>query len=331
MLLLDLPLVLVQDIIYHVVRSYTHADGKQNLPITHLLELREVNRFFDNELMRQLGRQFKRWPEEDRQRCMWNASVAFTIQTLSAFIGDNDRRHSSLIVTRMHASIDIFEEQARNIGKLKIRHEILHHLCYALAIRLHTRTEFVDREAHEAEHMAIAIVIAIASKNTDIMNTMLNTCAVRPDQRTWDFGHFIDLAITLGLTDSVRVLINNGATIDNDPWSQTSRALRYAAQVGNLEVLELVLASMPIDQDHETFSTYGKVIQRAASYQQWDVVHRLLDKYMYDIEEEQLKSIICWGSQTWSRFYHLPYPGCRTMHRPSHVFCWQELSLVRRS
>lgn len=228
---------------------------------------------------------------------MWNAPVAYTIRLLEAFIGDNYRRESCLFVKRMHASIDVLEEQARAIGSPKIRHEILHHLCYALAKRPRTRTDFMERDAYETEHNAIAFILAMAAGYNDVVDAMLEARTVRPDQQAWDFGHFIDIAISLGSTNSAQALIEHGATIDNSYWSQTCQALQYAAEVGHVKVLELVLASMPIDQDHHTFRTYGEVIRNAAKHQQWDVVNQLLDNYMYDIEEEQLKSILSWAAK----------------------------------
>lgn len=70
-----------------------------------------------------------------------------------------------------------------------------------------------------------------------------------------------------------------------------------AAKSGYLDVLEVVLASMPIDQDHGTFHTYGKVIQSAAAHQKWAIVNQLLDQYMYDVPGVYLNAILCWAAK----------------------------------
>ncbi|KAH3983880.1 hypothetical protein HBI25_033130 [Parastagonospora nodorum] len=50
--ILGLPHVVVQDILAHVVRSYTID---HDLPVFQLLQLRGVSKFFDNETTKVLG------------------------------------------------------------------------------------------------------------------------------------------------------------------------------------------------------------------------------------------------------------------------------------
>lgn len=197
----------------------------------------------------------------------------------------------------MHNAIDIIMANFEAAGRSDERHEIVHHLCQFLATRYTMRSDFTERDVSETDTQVLALVITISAQYNDLVaawvKTTLRTQRTDINMHVYDIGRPIHIAITLGRTEVVKMLLEMGAVLDNSPWSRTCWALERAAENGHLEVCDLVLRRLPIDQDHVTSWTYGKVIQSAATHQQWSVVTELLDVYAYDVVESDIKTILC--------------------------------------
>ncbi|OAL51145.1 hypothetical protein IQ07DRAFT_643261 [Pyrenochaeta sp. DS3sAY3a] len=293
--LLDLPLVLVQRILEDVVDDFFQRHRRTG-DTRRLLKLRTINRLFNHEIVKHLGKQLISWDSDDRLKCMWNAPSTFTTRLLEHYVGEHHRR-GSLFSRRMHNAIDIIMDKFETLGRSDERHEIVHRLCQFLATRSTMRNDFAECNVSEADTQVLALVIAISAPYNDLIEAWvkapLRTQRIDINMHVYDIDRPIHIAITLGRTEVVKMLLENGAVIDNSPWSRTCRALERAAENGHLEVCDLVLRRLPIDQDHITSWTYGKVIQSAATHQQWSVVTELLDAYAYDVLESDIKPILC--------------------------------------
>ncbi|KAF2830144.1 ankyrin [Ophiobolus disseminans] len=277
--LLDLPLVLVQDILEHLVQCYTMH---RSTSMSHLLSLRVVDKLFNAEMSRFLGRKFHSWIDRDRNRCLWTAPHPFLAHLLHHYIGEHDRKTSNF-ATRMHAAIDCIMQQLQLVNTPKKRHEVLSAVCSALARRPFQRyhdMSYSPTAQFLQDAKPIAFIVALMTPYEAVVQRML---AKLPSEmitnaKAWVFGTPLEVMISLGDTDHVRLLLNHGAWLET---TSADRALEKAAQMGHADTIELVLQTMlanPTDAS-STLQMYGRVAHAAAQYQQWDIVTRVLDRH----------------------------------------------------
>jgi ankyrin repeat protein len=253
--------------------------------------------FFNGEVTELLGRNLRLWNEKDLDACLDKAPRAFVVRLLEAYIGEHPRGRCEF-AERMHSVLDILMEQLELVRTPKERHEVLHSVCYALAARPWQRNLFaVQGWTTTYWHpMPVVFVVALIVEYDHVVKRILSAHADSEHKpstvygisckqhgiisvEAWYFGTPLDVAITLGRTAQVKMLLSHGTTFNETykPWN--CRGSSLAAQRGHKDVLDLLIGHRAGRLDFDTLQASGQLMAIAAAFQQWGLVRSMLDRH----------------------------------------------------
>lgn len=203
-------------------------------------------------------------------------------------------------------------QQFELVNEPKKRHEMLGSLCYALTMWPWRRDLFKYGNQEQIafyDPLPTAFAVAIMARYTEVMKSMVEPQPAIPcdigtraecstvTQKSRNFVIPLDIAITLGNTDQVMLLLSHGAVLNGGPRSPNCLAMLLAAQHGHLKMVEFVLEQLPWNSDDKSLRIMGKITQRAAAHQRWDIVRRVLDRDRFYLQkplmEEYWNNTLC--------------------------------------
>jgi len=334
--LLDLPLVLVHDILEHFVRDSVYIIASTWPPerltnMWQLVSVREVNstlcphprthehyfneaaELFYSEITHLLGRIFGNWDGRDRTRCMYTASRPLFIQLLQSCVGEYDRGGSAF-VTRMHDAVDVLMGHLEVVGMPKERHDVVYDVCRALSMRLRQKDLSEDHASKQWDPSPTALIVAMVAGHDHVVDLMLESLpSATLRAEAWDFGTPLEMAMTLGYTTQMERLLDHGVELnlrsqhadfygeELNPRSQRW-ALEFAAQRGHADAIERAFRDVRDPPrgylDLNTMRTLGSVMEYAAANQQWHTVAGLLHRDVkFTSSDTPPENVLCYAAK----------------------------------
>ncbi|KAJ4300738.1 hypothetical protein N0V90_002826 [Kalmusia sp. IMI 367209] len=285
MQLLDLPLVLVQDIIEIVVLSQPFLSDWSTIH-----DLRLVNRLFEREVT-------KFWARhslcESRKRIRSDEPLNFTVRLLQEHVGAQDRNECEL-ASKMHAAVDLLVAEFQSCGLHKARSEILRDACEA-AIRdgfyrqvRHYRPCIPPQEGKRFDFkpchvLDTALLTATIMQYTSVFTALIDPTRYCDDAVEAHFARSLYQAIRFGHANFVRIFFDKGVQLEHV-----------------IDLHKALTDAMKGEHDQQkvrnNVQNASTLIEVAAHYHGWDIVRKLLAWHGSALSEERLKSVLCWAS-----------------------------------